>query len=80
MKEKLIKRCLILAVLMLSLVSISTAACPRATPELYQAQCRSDFTVPAPGILKNTLRTLEKLFKFSIRKIFPSILNWELWT
>ena len=56
MKEKLIKRCLTLAVLMLSLVSISTAACPRATPELYQAQCGSDLIVPAPGILKNDVK------------------------
>jgi len=56
MKDKWIKRCLTLAVLLLSLVSISTAACPRAIPELYQAQCGNDLVVSAPGILKNDVK------------------------
>jgi hypothetical protein len=56
MKEKWIKRFLTLAVLLLSLVSISTAACPRAMPELYQAQCGNDLVVSSPGILKNDVK------------------------
>jgi hypothetical protein len=55
-KEKWIKRCLTLAVILLSLVSISTAACPRAMPELYKAQCGNDLVVSAPGILKNDIK------------------------
>jgi hypothetical protein len=55
-KEKWIKRCLTLAVLLLSLVSISTAACPRAMPELYKAQCGNVLVVSAPGILKNDIK------------------------
>ncbi len=56
MKEKWIKRCLTLAVLLLSLVSISTAACPHAVPELYKAQCGNVLVVSAPGILKNDVK------------------------
>ena len=58
-----IRKGLILAMLLLSLISISTAACPRAVPELYQGQCGKVLSVPAPGILKNDVKDPGKSLK-----------------
>jgi len=52
------KRCMkgiAVAVLLLSLISISAAAAPTAKPDLYQAQCGVVLSVPAPGLLANDL-------------------------
>ena len=51
-------RSLILAALLISLISISSAAGPTANPDLYTgAKCGVDFSVPAPGILANDAPT-----------------------
>ena len=58
-----IRKGLILSMLLLSLISISTAACPRAMPELYQGKCGNVLSVPAPGILKNDVKDPGKSLK-----------------
>ena len=55
MCRKRIERGFILAVLLISLISISSAAGPTAKPDLYQAQCGVVLSVPAPGLLANDL-------------------------
>ena len=46
----------ILAVLLISTVSLSMAACPRAMPDLYQANCGEVYERSAPGILANDIK------------------------
>ena len=60
MHRKWMKAIAILAVLLISMVSLSMAACPRAYPELYKAQCGAVFEVPAPGILCNDVKDAGK--------------------
>lgn len=60
MHRKWLKAIAILAVLLISMVSLSMAACPRAYPELYKAQCGAVFEVPAPGILANDVKDAGK--------------------
>jgi 3D (Asp-Asp-Asp) domain-containing protein len=60
MHRKWMKAIAILAVLLISMVSLSMAACPRAYPDLYQAKCGAVFEVPAPGILNNDVKDAGK--------------------
>ncbi len=47
----------VLAVVLISLVSVSSAAGLRAMPDLYTGgQCGAELSVPAPGILKNDVK------------------------
>ena len=46
---------LVLTVVFISLISISSAAGPRAMPDLYQGQCGVELSVPAPGLLANDM-------------------------
>jgi len=39
------------------LISIPSAAGPRAMPDLYKGQCGVEQSVPAPGILKNDTKS-----------------------
>ncbi len=58
MCRKWIECSFILAALLISLISISSAAGPTANPDLYTgAKCGVDFSVPAPGILANDVPT-----------------------
>ena len=45
----------ILAALLISLISISSAAALRAMPDLYQGKCGVELSVPAPGLLANDM-------------------------
>jgi hypothetical protein len=55
------KRGFILAVLLISMVSLSMAACPVAKNDLsYRTQCGQTLDVPAPGILANDLKDADK--------------------
>jgi hypothetical protein len=57
-----VKGIAVLAVLLLiSLISISSAAGPRAMPNLYTGQCGVELSVPAPGILSNDVKTTAPL-------------------
>ncbi len=57
-----VKGIAVLAVLLLiSLISISSAAGPRAMPNLYTGQCGVELFVPAPGILSNDVKTTAPL-------------------
>jgi hypothetical protein len=42
-------------VLLISLISISSAAVPRALPDIYTGQCGVQLSVAAPGLLKNDI-------------------------
>jgi hypothetical protein len=61
MNNRLMKAIVVLAVVLIPLVSISAAAGPRAMPDLYigtqGARCGVELSVPAPGILKNDIKT-----------------------
>jgi hypothetical protein len=58
MWRKRIESGFILAALLISLISISSAAGPTANPDLYTgAKCGVDFSVSAPGILANDVPT-----------------------
>jgi hypothetical protein len=58
MCRKRIKKGFILAALLISLISISSAAGPTANPDRYSgAKCGVDFSIPAPGILTNDVPT-----------------------
>jgi hypothetical protein len=46
---------------LISLVSISQAAGLRAMPELYKGECGDELSVPAPGILKNDIRSVNPI-------------------
>ena len=45
----------VLAVLLISLISISSAASLYAKPDIYQGQCGVELSIPAPGILANDI-------------------------
>ena len=55
MCRKRIESGFILAALLISLISISSAAAPRAMPDLYQGKCGVELSVPAPGLLANDM-------------------------
>jgi hypothetical protein len=57
MCNRCIKVITVLAVLVLSLISVSSAAGLRAMPDLYKGQCGAELTLPAPGILKNDVKS-----------------------
>jgi VCBS repeat-containing protein len=59
----------VLAVLVLSLISVSSAAGLRATPDLFKGQCGVELSVPAPGILNNDVRSSGQLQVFNSEKI-----------
>ena len=61
MYKKCMKSIAILVVLLISLISISSAAGPRAMPDLYQGQCGVELSVPAPGILANDVKSTSPL-------------------
>ena len=46
----------ILAVLLISTISLSMAACPRPMPDLYYANCVEVLEVSAPGLLANDVK------------------------
>jgi VCBS repeat-containing protein len=53
---------LVLTVVLISLISISSAAGPRAMPDLYTTgQCGVELSVPAPGILGNDIKSTNPL-------------------
>jgi len=72
MHRKWMKAIAILAVLLISMVSLSMAACPRAYPELYKAQCGAVFEVPAPGILSNDVKDLGKTLSVASATSIPA--------
>jgi hypothetical protein len=51
----------VLAVLVVSLISVSSAAGPRAMPDIYKGQCGVELSVPAPGILTNDIKSASPL-------------------
>jgi len=51
----------VLVVLMISLISLSSATGLRAMPELYKGQCDEKLSVPAPGILKNDIKSVNPM-------------------
>ncbi len=53
MNNRCTKSKVVLTVLLLSLISISTAVGLKASSDLYSGQCGVELSVPAPGILKN---------------------------
>jgi VCBS repeat-containing protein len=59
----------VLAVLVLSLISVSSAAGPRAMPDLFKGQCGVELSVPAPGILKNDVKSSGQLKVLDSEKI-----------
>jgi hypothetical protein len=59
----------VLVVLLISLISISSAAGLRAMPELYRGQCGEKMSVPAPGILKNDIKSVNTLQVLNPEKI-----------
>ena len=63
------KRCMksiAVVLLLISLISISSAALPTAMPDIYKGQCGVQLSVPAPGILGNDLKSTKPL-----QVIFP---------
>ena len=57
MNRRLMNATAVLAVLLISLISISSAAGLHAMPDLYRGQCGVELSVPAPGILKNDMKS-----------------------
>ncbi len=53
MNRTCMKTTTVLAFLLISLISISTAAGLKASSDYYSGQCGVELSVPAPGILKN---------------------------
>jgi hypothetical protein len=47
----------ILAALLISLISISSATAPYATPDIYSGQCGVQLSVAAQGLLKNDIKS-----------------------
>ena len=60
MYRKLIKTGFILAMLLISIVSLSMAACPTAVSDLYGGTCGEVLSVPAPGLLGNDIKDAGK--------------------
>jgi hypothetical protein len=61
MYKRCIKAMAILAVLVVSLISISSSAVPHAMSDLYKGECGAELSVPAPGILKNDIKSFNPL-------------------
>lgn len=61
MNHILIKSVAVLVVLLISLISISSAAGLHAASDLYKGQCGKELSVPAPGILKNDAKIPESI-------------------
>ena len=55
MNNRRINVAMVLIVMLISLVSISSATALSARPDLYQAKCGVELSVPAPGLLANDL-------------------------
>jgi large repetitive protein len=55
MNNRWMNATLVLTAILISLISISSAAGPRATPDLYSGQCGVELSVPAPGLLANDI-------------------------
>ncbi len=56
MYKRCVKAITVLAVLLISLISISSAASLHASSDLYKGQCGVELSVPAPGILRNDVQ------------------------
>ena len=69
MYNRCMKAIAVLAVLVISLVSISLAADPRAMADIYQGQCGVELYVPAPGILDNDVKSSGQLQVLDPEKI-----------
>ena len=61
MCKKRIESGFILAALLISLISISSAAAPRALPDIYTGQCGVQLSIAAPGLLKNDITSSGQL-------------------
>ena len=53
MKSRWMKATLVLIIVLISLISISLAAGPRAVPDQYIAKCGVELSISAPGLLRN---------------------------
>ncbi len=69
MHNRFMKTIAVLAVLVISLISVSSAANPRAMSDLYKAECGVELSVPAPGILTNDVKSSGQLQVLDPEKI-----------
>lgn len=61
MNSRWIKVLVVLTVALISMISISSAAGLRAMPDLFTGQCGVELSVPAPGILKNDVKSMSPI-------------------
>ena len=61
MNDRWMNVAMVLTVVLISLISISSATAPIAANDLYQAQCGVELSVPAPGLLANDVKSTSPL-------------------